>query len=1377
MRIRSLVRGLLSASLVLAASVKCLAVGDVAVSQVWGGTTGTTGTATFPKADYVELFNRTGSAVSLSGWSLNISTASNTTTSWSKCDLPAVSMPAYSYFLVRVSADTTNGISLPGHDAEFPALTNGTLGTSGRVCLRSTTTPIGAVNCPTDSIIDLLAYGSTTVTCYEGTGARAPANSTTTGAIRATFRRGDGCIDTDDNGADFLQRAPSPRNAATAPRADCGDSGACCNLTTGVCGLDSSGSCTNDGLSFIGIGTSCTPSPCPASGACCSGTTTPTTCTAPLTVAGCAAISGSFYMGDNLACAASPCSSSTSCCFADGTCCTMVAALCTQQGATPGAFGVTCTGAGNCLSTTVVNDLCSGATPLTAGVMIVGNNWNATFTGDGPSVPCLTGQSLSSKGVWFTFTPPATSVYEISTCGTAFNSDMMVFSIPSCAAPNTWTVLACGDDGCPDPAIPAFCGATTGATASSRLAGFRMEAGLTYHIRVSVNGTANSNGNYRIVINDQGNAAATGACCYGLNGRCEIRTQASCADALLVPAGTYQGDNTACPTELCGTDYGACCTSSTGACQIRLTGGCSGSGNFWVEGAACDPSPCSIVALPPNGTCATAAVLTDVDLPFSAIVGMNQAPDGPAIGCSTALVTRNAVWYVYTPSTSGVVSAWELGARDTSVVIYEASPDCNALTELQCETSEDDANYPVLANHVYYILFTTPGSASTGANDFYSIRIKKGTPTVPSNDLCAGAIAISPSASLQSFPAGGAGPEDRTSCQTLTSQPPEARNGVWFTYTTGNVDVIARFQRASNPQFYSAQILTGSCGGVSEYECLNLGTSLQPVALRKNTTYYFMMHKRSGYVAYDGTYQFIFNIDSPGPPQVPNADCSTATIITLPYGEIGIDDRLAFDEPAGLLSACPSGTTPAGVGGVWYAYTPDVPTTVKVEETAGTCPPPGFSCSADTVVAAFEGSCAGTRVLCSKTDTDALGSNTFPAYPGNTYFILVAREFTGFPTGSDPLTVSITGTPIQIPPPPANDDCVTATPITTLPFSDSALIGGALADTPRAICSRGTNTTTSRGGIWYTYTNGFGPKAVVMSQTSGLDSIIAAYKGVCGGLEPVMCTDEPQGNAYLYMESFTTYYIMVAQAFDLAPIPSAALSFTMDLAPTVIPPPANDACELAKNIRTLPFNYTGLPLAARNGPYTACALPSVTQSTDPLWFSFDSGGGYTLRVWELSGEDVTYALYVDCGSFEQACTTSDGSITTPLLFTLEPNARYRLQVARQSHSDYAYGATPYQLTISVADGTPGACCTGTSCVTTVIESCAASFVPGGTCSAANPVPCCPANYNQINGLEVQDIFDFLNAWFAGETRADFNNNGILEVQDIFDFLNGWFAGC
>jgi hypothetical protein len=50
----------------------------------------------------------------------------------------------------------------------------------------------------------------------------------------------------------------------------------------------------------------------------------------------------------------------------------------------------------------------------------------------------------------------------------------------------------------------------------------------------------------------------------------------------------------------------------------------------------------------------------------------------------------------------------------------------------------------------------------------------------------------------------------------------------------------------------------------------------------------------------------------------------------------------------------------------------------------------------------------------------------------------------------------------------------------------------------------------------------------------------------------------------------------------------------------------------------------------------------------------------------------------------------------------------------------------------------------------------------------------PADWNCSGSLEVQDIFDFLNDWFAG--GGDFNANGSVAVQDIFDFLNAWFAG-
>ncbi len=60
--------------------------------------------------------------------------------------------------------------------------------------------------------------------------------------------------------------------------------------------------------------------------------------------------------------------------------------------------------------------------------------------------------------------------------------------------------------------------------------------------------------------------------------------------------------------------------------------------------------------------------------------------------------------------------------------------------------------------------------------------------------------------------------------------------------------------------------------------------------------------------------------------------------------------------------------------------------------------------------------------------------------------------------------------------------------------------------------------------------------------------------------------------------------------------------------------------------------------------------------------------------------------------------------------------------------------------------------------------------------ASIPVPCA-ADFNSADGLSVQDIFDFLNAWFAADPRADFNGVDGLTVQDIFDFLNAWFAGC
>ncbi|HMN42330.1 MAG TPA: GC-type dockerin domain-anchored protein [Phycisphaerales bacterium] len=54
---------------------------------------------------------------------------------------------------------------------------------------------------------------------------------------------------------------------------------------------------------------------------------------------------------------------------------------------------------------------------------------------------------------------------------------------------------------------------------------------------------------------------------------------------------------------------------------------------------------------------------------------------------------------------------------------------------------------------------------------------------------------------------------------------------------------------------------------------------------------------------------------------------------------------------------------------------------------------------------------------------------------------------------------------------------------------------------------------------------------------------------------------------------------------------------------------------------------------------------------------------------------------------------------------------------------------------------------------------------------------CPGDYNGDGHLAVVDIFEYLNAWFAGNPGTDVDGVPGLQVADIFAFLNAWFAGC
>ncbi len=180
----------------------------VVISQIYGGNSGASSAY---NADYVELHNRTGAAVNISGWSIQYQSSTGTT--WSAATITTGTIAAGGYFLVSVNAGQ-GAASLPTPDATITGSNMG--GTAGKVALVNTSTALTG-QCPTTNaaLVDLVGYGTTTQVCAEGTAAPAP--STANAIFRKDTAAGAtlACTDTNNNSADFVAAPAAPRNSAS----------------------------------------------------------------------------------------------------------------------------------------------------------------------------------------------------------------------------------------------------------------------------------------------------------------------------------------------------------------------------------------------------------------------------------------------------------------------------------------------------------------------------------------------------------------------------------------------------------------------------------------------------------------------------------------------------------------------------------------------------------------------------------------------------------------------------------------------------------------------------------------------------------------------------------------------------------------------------------------------------------------------------------------------------------------------------------------------------------------------------------------------------------------------------------------------------------
>lgn len=174
---------------------------NLVISQIYGGGGNSGATLT---NDFIEIFNRGATTVSLTGKSVQY--ASSTGTSWAVTPLSG-SVPAGGYYLVQEAAGAGGSTPLPTPDASGSIAMSGT---NAKIALVNSTS---ALACGTDcdrssNVVDFVGYGS--ANDFEGSGA-APTLSNTTAALRNAA----GCTDTDKNSADFVAGSPAPRNSAS----------------------------------------------------------------------------------------------------------------------------------------------------------------------------------------------------------------------------------------------------------------------------------------------------------------------------------------------------------------------------------------------------------------------------------------------------------------------------------------------------------------------------------------------------------------------------------------------------------------------------------------------------------------------------------------------------------------------------------------------------------------------------------------------------------------------------------------------------------------------------------------------------------------------------------------------------------------------------------------------------------------------------------------------------------------------------------------------------------------------------------------------------------------------------------------------------------
>lgn len=480
----------------------------------------------------------------------------------------------------------------------------------------------------------------------------------------------------------------------------------------------------------------------------------------------------------------------------------------------------------------VAQDECAVADPITPGVTTMFDNTGATFSAGAPAFSCGNGGS-DPLDLWYTFTATASYNADVSTCGSAFDTRVEVYS-GDCM---NLVSEGCNDDSC-------------GLQSSLNV---DLVDGTTYFVRVAGFSGGSGMGNLDVSAPpappfecvDAAPIVPGDLTAFDTTGATESAPDFSCAagggsatspDVWLTFTATadymatvttcdtasydtkievYSGDCGMLVSEACNDDDPAC-AGFTSTATLMVTDGTQ----YWVRiggytAADFGPGEVLVTAPPPavaNDECSGALpLMSGVAEAFdnSAATNSSGAPDFSCGGTASAALD---IWYTVVPTQTGTVMVDTFGSSfDTRLEAYEG--DCGALVSLDCNDDSGSlqsmVSFSADAGQTYYI--RVAGFSGASGAGVLNATFANGFP----NDDCAGALPVG----LGSTPYTTVGATDsglNISCAVGSSVGSES--DVFFSYTAATTCTVVVDTLGSEHDTTLAAY-SGDCGMLTEVAC------------------------------------------------------------------------------------------------------------------------------------------------------------------------------------------------------------------------------------------------------------------------------------------------------------------------------------------------------------------------------------------------------------------------------------------------------------------------------------------------------------------------------------------------------------------------------